>query len=661
MKIRNSAMLGLALTMLGGLGMGAVEAPAMAASTGKSSPQDGRIVSETPAGNTPAIMDGTVLSMTKVGGTIVVGGTFTTVRNPGSSVDIPRHNLFAFDEDTGKVKSGFAPEPDGAVYKVLPVKGGKYVYVGGDFRSLAYAGKPVSASRLVKLKVSSGTRDRTFKPGKLDGQVRDLEVTGSRLWVAGKFTHVHGKAQKALVSLRAKSGAYDSYFTKKFAGVHRTGYPSDVTNVLSITTDPKNKRLVAIGNFTSVSGTQRAQIATFNLAKSSAKLANWNTHLFESTCAHQFETTMTDTSFSPDGSYFIVATTGSYGGKASLDGTSGCDVVARFKSSSTGTDIRPAWTAYDGGDSTWSVEVTADAVYVGGHQRWQNNPGGDNVAAEGAVERTGIAALDPVNGLPLAWNPRRLPRGMGVRDMLATKKGLYVGSDTTVFGGRTRYRLAFVPLAGGAKVESDPTLKLKGTVVTVARGSSQAVERKFTGKKVTSGPTVSSTYTGGLTGAVGAFMRKGVLYVAHADGSFTKRKVGKDGSLGSVSAVDAADSLVRQAGWHDGDVPSLTSLFYRKGRIYFTLAGKNVLYSRAFEASDDVVGQLRTSSSAPSGIDYRDVRGAFVSDGNLYYGVPSGSLFVADWSGTRPVAGTAKRLTKAGTGWASAVLFQTQR
>ena len=46
---------------------------------------------------------------------------------------------------------------------------------------------------------------------------------------------------------------------------------------------------------------------------------------------------MTDVEYSQDGSYFVVSTTGAYGGAASNTGTIGCDVVARFENNSTPT------------------------------------------------------------------------------------------------------------------------------------------------------------------------------------------------------------------------------------------------------------------------------------------------------------------------------------
>ena len=639
---------------LGLLGAGALT-PARAADTGNADPQTGRIVSADPVGFTPHVMDGAVYSLTQVGNLVIVGGTFTRVRNAGSSVDIPRQNVFAFRADTGQVSTTFAPNPNGLVYTVQPAGDGRSVYLGGAFDHATSGGTSVAVSRLYKADTLTGDRVAQFQPGTLNGQVRDLSLIGNRLWVAGKFTHVQGQPSVGLASIDATTGARDPYYASVIAGVHRTG---SITNVQKIATTPDGSRLVAIGNFDTVDGVRRHQIAMFDIGGGTrASMANYYTTLYESACSSSFETYMTDVEFSPDGSFFVVSTTGAYGGyTGSMGATSGCDVVARFETGASGTAVRPTWTAYTGGDTTWTVEVTDRVVYTGGHMRWQNNPTRGDAAGDGAVSRPGIAALDVRNGMPYSWNPTRT-LGAGVRDLLATDQGLFVGSDTDTIAGETHRKVALLPLSGGASLAAEPEGSLPGDVFQVASGGTQLQRSTFDGTQA--GPRANAPNGTGWGTAVGAFMVNGVLYTAYADRTLTRRTF--DGTTyGPATLVDTADQLVYENAWHTGDIPALTSLFFRHGWMYFTKAGSSLLYRRAFEPESGVVGQQQFSSPSVTGVAYSGVRGAFVAGGKLYFAGSNGSLNRADWGEHGAVAGTATTVAPAGSGWASRVLFLYQ-
>ena len=126
----------------------------------------------------------------------------------------------------------------------------------------------------------------------------------------------------------------------------------------------------------------------------------------------------------------------------------GCAMVARFDVGTSGLDRFPDWYNATGGDSIYAVAVDpGTAVYAGGHQKFMSNEAGidteaqctgdDNTSAPdpGGVIRRGIAALDPVDGSVLAWDPGRDPRGdRGVEALLVGTGGLWVGQDTAYFG-----------------------------------------------------------------------------------------------------------------------------------------------------------------------------------------------------------------------------------
>ena len=82
--------------------------------------------------------------------------------------------------------------------------------------------------------------------------------------------------------------------------------------------------------------------------------------------------------FSPDGSYFVVVTSGGPNGTVGL-----CDAAARFETANVSATAAPTWINWTGGDSLYSVAATGAAVYVGGHQRWLDNPFGQNSAGPG--------------------------------------------------------------------------------------------------------------------------------------------------------------------------------------------------------------------------------------------------------------------------------------
>ena len=652
-------VLALALT-----GLVVSTSPAQAADTGNASPQTGRIVSDEPGTNAPNILNGTVNSVAKVGNTIVVGGTFTQAQNYNTSATVTRNRVLSFDATTGRLNTGFAPNPDNTVFKVLPAADGESVYVAGRFNNAAGRSTP---GRIIKLNATTGAVDPNFTAPSITGDIRDLELVGDHLFIAGKFTHINGVAQRALGTVYADTGRRDPYFNAVLAGTHNTR-PGAVTNVLQISIDQQNQHLMAVGNFTTVDGQNRHQIAKFDVANLPTNvnttvhqsLSPWSTNLFTSTCSSAFETYMTDVEYSPNGNFFVVSTTGAYGGSSgSMAGTSGCDVVARFEDDAT-TGATPAtWTAYTGGDSTWTVEVTDNVVYAGGHQRWQNNPAAGDRVGPGAVSREGIAALNTVNGMPYSWNPTR-SLGVGVQDMLATSDGLYVGSDTTLIGhtpGNTYHaRIAFLPLAGGATLPQLQATSLPVDVYRVASGGSQLVRRSFNG---TASGTTANVPTGpGWITSTGAFMVNGVLYQANSDGSLS-RMTFNGSTYGAVTPVNAADALANQSEWHN-DARTLTSLFYSGGYLYYTKSGTNALYRRGFEVESGVVGQQRFSTTA-SGINYANVRGAFVASGRLYFASTNGSLSSATWIQTaHSPTGTPAVLGSAGTDWSSRALFPYQ-
>src|SRR4051794_28281067 len=407
-----------AATVLAGFGM---TLPALADTA-----QSG-VVSANPVDNTPHIMDGTVRAIAVVGQTVVVGGDFSRVTDASRRTSYSRRNIFAYDLPTGKVQA-FAPAVDGPV---LALAGGpsNTVYLGGSFQRVQGGAQ----RGLARVRLADSTRGRTFAASINYGDVRSVVASGQWIYAGGTFTAVNGVKRTALARVSAANGAVDKGMDLALSApsLHRA-------KVEDLTVSPNGGPLVAGGAIEQAGGEYRAQLVVANTATSPVRVADWWTDAFSGPCRAGFDTYLRGVDFSPGGDYFVAVTTGRLSGPERT-----CDSAIRFNTAGTG-EHQPVWINHTGGDSLYAVSVTGPAVYVGGHQRWMDNPQGHESAGPGAVSRTGIAAIDPNTGRALNWNPTR-SRGVGVRALVSTPSGLLVGSDTDQLGKEYHGRIGMFP------------------------------------------------------------------------------------------------------------------------------------------------------------------------------------------------------------------------
>jgi PKD domain len=644
-----------------------------------------RLVSAIPGTHTPAINNGVVSAIAQVGNEIFLGGTFTSVSpvgNPSKSYTVD--NMVAFNARTGALALGFQPKMNGSIATIAAGPSAQEVYVGGDFTWID--GRQM---RVALLNTSTGKIVSGWRPSSMIGIIGRVILTHGRLFVGGSFTTVGGKNHDGLVALVPKTGKVTSYINLNFTGHHNYGvncHPRQRScangrvGLKAMDINAAGTRLVAIGNFTHVGGVQRDQVAVLELGKKKVWVdPRWATGAYTAGCddgGRGFDSYVRDVQFAPNGSYFVVVATGGRG--TNHDGSkSSCDAAARFNTHSHGKDIRPVWLDYTGEDSLWSVAVTGTAVYVGGHQRWQNNPLGRNRAAEGAVPRPGLAALSPLSGLPLAWNPGRNPRGNGAFALLATSRGLWVGSDTDQIGPPsdlfTRPKIAFFPLVGGAAVPANFTpalpgrLYLAGATSTKAANPNRLAFREFNGRSLGKERTLSTAVPWGSVR--GAFTVAGKVIYGKSDGnlyqrSFNGAKVGHEVELDPFNdpiwdnvhtgSDHGLQTYQGAASTFTAEIPSVTSMFYRSGRLYYTLANRAAMHWRWFTPQPGVVGA--TEFTVHSSLNWSHVEGAVLSGGRLYYASKAtGQLHSVRWSAIAPKGKTS--LVSAAKDWASRGLF----
>ncbi len=640
------------------VGSGAVTDSADA--VGQGNPQS-TVESVVPTKTTPNVMDGTVYAINQVGSQIVLGGSFTSVQNPGSTTSIARTDALSFDASTGAVSTTFAPTLDGTVEAVAPGPVANTVYVGGFFDNVNGA----KAKGIALLNATTGTMVPGFKPPSLNGAVETIATVNGHLLIGGSFSTVGGQARGGIASLNPSTGAVDSYLTVTFAGHHNyngTG-AKGALGARAMAVNPAGTRLAVLGNFKTANGLLRDQAAMIDLSATGTSLDSWATTQFSAPCSrNSFDAYVTDVQFSPDGSYFAVTATGGGTTTLNVDGSrSLCDTASRWDASSTSGSAMPTWVDYTGNDTLWSVAVTGAAIYVGGHQRWLNNPSGSDSSNVGAVPRPGLAALDPLSGLPLAWNPGRNPRGAGAYALFVNANGLYVGSDTDFIGNftYTRRKIAYFPLAGGAAPAATTTASLPANVYLDGPlhpesgfTTSSLAYRAVDGSHV--GPTTAVASSGiNWSETRGAFAVGSTLFFGTTGGAgFYRAPISSTTGVGAYAAVDPYDDPY-WAHVHTGSgtsvyggvkptyysqMPSVTGAFYSNGRLFYSIAGSSSLYWRWFSPDSGIIGGAQFTAT---GFDASKVAGMFAAGGYLYWANSvDGTLHRVQLSGTSVVAGT---------------------
>lgn len=387
-------------------------------------------MSENPVDNTPHVVDGEVVRFLQSGNTMYVGGTFSGVRNAGTSAVIPRSNFFAFDIPSGKVLP-LTLDTDSSVAGIA--LSGQYLYLAGSFQTVNGA----SRRHVAKVDLTTGALDPGFKPAGVGAVATDLELVNGRLLVSGYFT-------KRVIALSPANGADTGYLNLSITGM--VSSIAGPTRVYRFAVSPDGTRMVILGNFTSVHGAARRQAAMLHLGATTATVSSWYDLSWNRACASSVPHYTRDVDFSPDGKAFVIVTSGGHTQRDYL-----CDVAVKYHTNDH-SDAVPAWVNYTSQDTLLGVEITGNSVYVGGHQRavnvkvYQNGVLKHEEATAGpySAPREGIAAIDYTTGYAQSWNPGRT-RGVGARELYATSGGLWVGSDTDSFGGEYHARIAMVP------------------------------------------------------------------------------------------------------------------------------------------------------------------------------------------------------------------------
>jgi hypothetical protein len=379
----------------------------------------------------------TVNSLHDACGQMFAGGHFVTVYSPDHTVSYSRNGLFSFNEATGAVNTTFNPVISGnavVVDSALPTPDCASVYVSGTFSSVDGNSK---AAYLFKYDLINNRLDTSFNSEvNANSEINSLALWNGKLIVGGRFTSIGGLSETGLAALNPATGANTGYFSHiALTGANASSTPEPTfvktvavspTATIDANTGANVQHLLIAGNWTAVGGYGRGQVAMLSL-NTAPTVSAWDCTLLHTLADPRFSNFIRGISFMPDGNTFYLAASGGWGPSKLSDS------VSRWEMKVSGKLVNPTWVNRTGGDSLWTVAATPAAIYVTGHERWANNPSGQDSAGPGAVARPGIGAISPTTGLAISWNPNR-SREVGGEALLVTTAGLWVGSDGAALG-----------------------------------------------------------------------------------------------------------------------------------------------------------------------------------------------------------------------------------
>ena len=450
-------------------------------SPGQNQPVPGHthLVPNKPDANMPRINDGEIWDIEVVPqlNRVFIAGSFTNLQNTtGTDQAVFRQaGLASYNYKTGLIDKNFKPTFNGGVAAVEASPDGTKLFAGGSFNTV----NGVTEQKVASLNMTTGAPLSTWSFSKsTNNQVESLAVSNSTVYVGGRFTTINGVAKTGLAAVNSASGAVDTGFTNNLSGGIGVNGQLGVPQ-LKLTHD--NSKLIVIHTGRQINGQDRYGIGIIDTA--TKQLLPWRTQLWDDNLARVGGVTrIYAADVAPDDSYFVVSS-GSGGDAPPIS-----DTAIRYNldaASLQNSDNQPVWISRDF-DSTYSVAITENAVYLGGHFQFLDDksadnpyPGLENVGygtgqglagyglGDQVVRRDHIGAVDPNTGRALEWNPLDGSNSYeGNKAMEATPAGLFAGGDGNYEGGVKTGRVAFYDFSS----ETFPPTKPDTTITTPVEG-----------------------------------------------------------------------------------------------------------------------------------------------------------------------------------------------
>lgn len=316
----------------------------------------------------PQLADGAVNALAIDGGTLYVGGSFSSINDNsrlyigGSFTAVDgeiRQRLVAFDSSSGVMDPNFDVGVDGAVRSIQLSSDGKILYVGGDFSAI---GGEIR-NRLAALDTATGVA-LPWNPD-VNDTVYDLELSpeGNVLYLGGAFTTIGEATRRYVGAVNAASG-------------NETAWDPSADGTV-LTMELSGDTLFIGGEFLNLN-TNSQNVARSRLAALDVTINSDNATLWAPAADNIVrDMALAGTTLYIAGDFRNINDTGL---------TRARDYLAALDTTANTFNVLNWNPAAD--DNVHAIELTDDAVFVGGEFL--------NIGVR-------LAALDFVNGAPLPW------------------------------------------------------------------------------------------------------------------------------------------------------------------------------------------------------------------------------------------------------------------
>jgi hypothetical protein len=217
-------------------------------------------------------VNGSIFSLALSDSTLYIGGVFTTVGG------VTRNNLAAVDSVTGALVTDFnpniiSPDPNSNSYIYSLVLSGSTLYIGGRFTTVG----GVTRNNLAAVDAITGSLITDFNPNVQNNfavwngngvEVKRMEIYGSTLYFFGKFNSVGGTRRMNMASINILTGELTSFDPN----INNPNYDIPIDFI-----DRLESNILISGDFTSINKIERNGLAGINMT--TGEVTNFNPNI----------------------------------------------------------------------------------------------------------------------------------------------------------------------------------------------------------------------------------------------------------------------------------------------------------------------------------------------------------------------------------------------